>query len=59
MKKKETIKSDKTQKDVYASIRRSWGSFNPVTRVADDDKKYNRNKSKQQLRKELEDYKCV
>jgi hypothetical protein len=38
--------------DVYKSIRRTW-DINPKTRVKDSDKKFNRAKSNQELRKQI------
>lgn len=53
-KKKIKIKLDQTNFDILQSIRKSWGDFNPVTRVVEDKTKYNRRKEKEKLRKEEE-----
>lgn len=39
MSKKKKKKQPKTMIEIYQSIRRDWGSFNPVTRVIGNKKK--------------------
>ena len=51
--KKKTVELNQSQYDAYKTIRKDWGSFNPTTRVAEDKTKYNRNKEKNNIRKEV------
>lgn len=54
--RKETVKSSKSMLDVYKSIRGDWGELNPVTRVVDSKKMYNRHKEKEKVRKQMQAY---
>ncbi|SNX54187.1 hypothetical protein SAMN05660242_1823 [Thermoanaerobacterium sp. RBIITD] len=54
--KKEVIRLNKTQIDIYKSIRGDWGDLNPVTRIVRSKKAYNRHKQNQKVRKQLQAY---
>ena len=41
--------SKKNKRDYYAKQRRNWNGLNPVTRTAEEPKKYNRAKEKAAL----------
>lgn len=43
--------SKKKQKQYHAQKRRTWDGISPVTRVAPDKKKYDRNREKQAARR--------
>lgn len=43
--------SKKKQKQYHAQQRGTWGEVSPVTRVAPDKKKYDRNREKQAARR--------
>ena len=43
--------SKKAQREYYSKRRRTWGEMNPVTRSVPDEKKYNRKKAKQAMRR--------
>ena len=43
--------SKKKQKQYHAQQRGTWGEMSPVTRVAPDRKKYDRNREKQAARR--------
>lgn len=53
--KKKTVELNQSQYDAYKTIRKDWGSFNPTTRVAEDKTKYNRNKAKNNIRREIKE----
>lgn len=44
--------SKASQRKYYLARRGSWNGISPVTRIAKNEKGYNRNSMKQQLRKE-------
>ena len=44
-------RSKKAQKEYYSGLRRTWGELNPVTRSVPSGKTYNRNKSKQEMKR--------
>ena len=46
-------RSKREQKAHNDEKRQTWGSFNPVTRIKANEKTYDRNKEKRQLRGEL------
>ena len=48
-------RSKKEQKAFYDRLRNTWGGLNPATRVVPNGKKYDRNKSKQNLRRGIVD----
>ncbi|MFU0783744.1 MAG: Transposase [Thermoanaerobacterium thermosaccharolyticum] len=54
--KKEVIRLNKTQIDIYKSIRGDWGDLSPVTRVVNSKKAYNRSKQKQKVRQQMQAY---
>lgn len=43
----------KTDYQIYKGIRKGWGSVNPVSKIFNSNKTYNRLYQKQNLRKEL------
>lgn len=45
MGKKKKVKQ-KASLEILLSIRKTWGDFNPCTRVEEDKKKYNRTRNK-------------
>lgn len=51
MKKKR--QSSRTFLEVYSSVRRDWGNVKPVTKVFRDERRKSRQKTKEELRKEL------
>ena len=51
--KKKTVELNQSQYDAYKTIRKDWGGFNPTTRVAEDKTKYDRNREKRNIKKEL------
>jgi len=54
--KKEVIRLNKTQIDIYKSIRGDWGELNPVTRIVSSKKAYNRQKENQKVRQQIQTY---
>lgn len=48
-------RSKKEQKAFYDRLRNTWDGLNPATRVVPNSKKYDRNKSKQNLRRGIVD----
>lgn len=52
-KRKKKNSKAKTSYELYQTIRKDWGEVNPVERVVESKKKYNRNKDKTKLRKEI------
>lgn len=51
--KKKKVQKPRTFTEVYSSVRRDWGGVKPVTRVFRDERKKSRQKTKEELRKEL------
>lgn len=54
--KRETVKLNKSTIDIYKSIRGDWGELNPVTRIVNSKKAYNRHKENQEVRKQMQAY---
>jgi hypothetical protein len=54
--KRQTVKLNKSTIDIYKSIRGDWGDLNPVTRVVNSKKAYNRQKQKEKVRKQIQAY---
>lgn len=54
--KKQIIKSQKNFKDLYKEIRKTWGDFDPTTKIIEGKKQYNRAREKNLLRKEYQKY---
>ena len=54
--KKETLKINKTNIDIYKSIRGDWGELNPCTRIVGSKKAYNRHKENQKVRQQMQAY---
>jgi len=48
-------RSKKEQKAFYDRLRNTWDGFNPATRIVPNGKKYDRNKSKRNLRRGIVD----
>lgn len=53
MKKKKKVTVPRTFEEVYTSVRRDWGNVKPATRVFRDERRKSRQKTKEELRKEL------
>ena len=54
--KKEIIRSNKSMLDICKSIRGDWGELNPVTRIVNSKKAYNRHKENQKIRQQMQSY---
>jgi hypothetical protein len=54
--KKQIVKSQKNFKDFYKEIRKTWGAFDPATKIIEGKKQYNRAREKNLLKKEYQKY---
>lgn len=49
---KKKKKKKKTNVELYKTIRKDWGDFNPISRVVESKKKYNRKKNSNKVKSE-------
>ena len=54
-KKKILIESKLTQYDIYKTIRNTWGSMIPTTKVMEDKTNYDRQREKGVIKKDLKE----
>lgn len=54
-KRKKRRNKARSSLELYKTIRKGWYGFNPITRIVKDKTKYDRNKDKKELAKQVKE----